>query len=294
MWERVCLIPWPSTLQQRRSFPCLHLGAAIWSLLECAAELCRCSEGSLWMTEFVWVCETSSRLSCLCMSFCGRVARHHAGSWTGSVIWSRTWMSLDWALLSLSALPAARIPGETGLVRPKEKKRQCFHVCVSVCTRHAYLQLSSVHKTTCIYVCVYLCVIYSWLKLWLEFCRASCPEPHTVFPVGFPCSPLGCFCVFCVYNSLCLSVCVCECVTTQLKQPLHFPTYTAALIFFRSSHRFFGKCRNCSTQPRTSRRAGAKEWKLLIKAEFSSWCPVSRIVATLRPWFLPLHRKVHY
>ena len=64
-------------------------------------------------------------------------------------------------------------------------------------------------------VCVHMCIY------WPEFSRASCPEPHTVFPVGFPRSPLGRCCVF--YNSLCL----CECVTAQLKRPPRFAKYSS-------------------------------------------------------------------
>lgn len=108
---------WPGTLQQKKgSFPCLPLGDTFWSLLDFAAEHCRCSKVSLWITDFVWVCKTSSCLSCLCMSICGRVVRPRTGWWTDSVIWSRTWTSLDWALLFLSALPAVRTPGKTGMV----------------------------------------------------------------------------------------------------------------------------------------------------------------------------------
>lgn len=56
----------------------------------------------------------------------------------------------------------------------------------------------------------------------------------------------------------------------------------AALTFFHSgSKRFFTRCRICSTGHLSSRRGGAEEWKVLIKAaDLTIWCPPSQIVAT--------------
>lgn len=239
------------------------------------------------MTQFVWVCENSSQLSCLCMRSCGRVARRRTGSWTGSAIWSRTWTSLDWELLSLSALPAARTPGETGTVRAAEGGG---HRVVFA----RFFNFSALEICIWNYMNapedVYLSVMYSWLMLQPGFSRASCPVPHTLFPVGFPCSPLSCFCVsLCVYNSLSECVCVSACVTAQLKQPLQFPTHRSRQLpwlFSVAVTDSSANAKNCCTQQLPSREAGAKEWELLIKAaEFSSCYPVSQIVVTWRPWF---------
>lgn len=47
------------------------------------------------------------------------------------------------------------------------------------------------------------CVVHNIL-IWPELCKATCPEPHKVFPVGFPCFQLSCF-----FVSLCVSHFVC-------------------------------------------------------------------------------------
>lgn len=129
-----------ATSQQRGSFPCF----ALWGLLECAAELCRCIEkvvvvggGSLRMTGFVQVFETNNQRSCLCTNFCGRVGRCPSELWTDSVTWSRIWTSLE-PLFPL-APAAARTPGKTGTVRPTKKKEREERRSVSECSICAYV-----------------------------------------------------------------------------------------------------------------------------------------------------------
>lgn len=75
---------------------------------------CACS-GNLYVSL-----KPSVSSKCLCTSSYGRAARRRTGSWTGSVFWSRTWTSRDWAPLSLSVRPAVRIPGESGMVRGED------------------------------------------------------------------------------------------------------------------------------------------------------------------------------
>lgn len=66
----------------------------------------------------------------------------------------------------------------------------CVYGCVSGSV-YAYVQLSRLHVTT-FSVCACTCV------------QGIMPRTsHTVFAVGFLCSPLGCFCVFVCITVLC-------------------------------------------------------------------------------------------
>lgn len=119
------------------------------------------------------------------------------------------------------------------------------------------------------------------------------PRPsHTVFPVGFPCSPLGSFCVF-----VCITICVCvwQCVTTQLKQPLHFPTSRSRQLHWYFSVAVTDSSANAeiaanSTSPADEllQRSGNCWWKLL---SFQVGVLSARLLPLWDPGVFPLHKE---